>query len=90
MGKNVNMLDNYPNLVIKYPNRKLYSVNHRKYVSLRDIWELYNDCSQVKVLAYPSYTDISVEIMLQVASNKAKVDRINSLFNTERKVNEYL
>lgn len=67
-------------LIKKYENRRLYSVNHKRYITLDDISEYVNEGKKIKVVEVFKDSDvesnITCEILLQILLQQGKSDLI--------------
>jgi polyhydroxyalkanoate synthesis repressor PhaR len=67
--------------ISKYPNRRLYDPEQRRYITLDDIRTLVNDNVDFMVLDKKTGTDITCAVLVQVVSSEEK--SAHSLFRRE-------
>lgn len=58
--------------ISKYPNRRLYDPEQRRYITLDDIRTLVNDNVDFMVLDKKTGTDITCAVLVQVVSSEEK------------------
>lgn len=59
-------------VIKKYKNRKLYDTDSSRYVTLSDIYALFQEGKAVKVVNNVTDEDVTVNILLQALAEKSK------------------
>lgn len=67
-------------LIKKYPNRKLYDVSEKKYVSLRDIEQFIKKREKLTVIESDTQDDITNIILSEIILSRARKGKLPQNF----------
>lgn len=77
-------------VIKKYKNRKLYDTESSRYVTLNDVYTLFQDGKAVKVVNNVNEEDVTVNILLQALAEKSKGKDRQDVASTLRVMANYL
>lgn len=69
-------------IIKKYPNRKLYDVSEKRYVSLRDLEQLIKKRGEISVIESDTQNDITNIVISEIILLKARKGKLpRNFFN---------
>lgn len=77
-------------VIKKYKNRKLYDTESSRYVTLNDVYALFQEGKAVKVVSNVNEEDVTVNILLQALAEKSKGQERTDIASTLRTMANYL
>lgn len=77
-------------VVKKYKNRKLYDTSSSRYITLGDIFTLFQEGKTVQVISNVTDEDVTINTLLQALAEKSKGQTKSEIASTLVSMSQYL